>query len=65
MIIKRVLENKKTKTKYVIIPAKSDIQAGDYVSVTKLPEMQATQRAKRDESQDSEFGSFSGNGELK
>jgi len=35
-IIKRVLINKATKTKYIIIPMDSDIHAGDYVEIVKV-----------------------------
>ena len=36
MIIKRVLLNKKTGTKYVIIPARSDIKHDDFVEIIKV-----------------------------
>jgi len=38
MIIKKVLLNKKSRLKYVVIPRSSDINSDDYVAITKLDE---------------------------
>ncbi len=42
MIIRKVYENKTSKQKLISIPAKSDIQTGDYVSIAKVKGEQAT-----------------------
>jgi hypothetical protein len=38
MIIKKILENKNSKVKFVVIPKNSDLKAGDYVRISKVPD---------------------------
>jgi hypothetical protein len=38
MLIKKVLENTKSGTKYVVIPKRSDLKKGDYVEIKKIEE---------------------------
>ena len=36
MLIKKVLNNKKSGLKYVVIPKDSEIKGGDYVKIEKI-----------------------------
>ena len=47
MIIKRVLLNKKSKLKYVVIPKASDIKAGDYIEIVKIDSKQKEEQNDR------------------
>ena len=38
MLIKKVLLNKNNNTKYLVIPKKSEIKAGDYVKIEVIEE---------------------------
>jgi hypothetical protein len=38
LLIKRVLENSKSGTKYVVIPKSSEIKKGDYVKISIVKE---------------------------
>jgi len=49
MLIKRVLLNKNNNTKYLVIPKKSEIKAGDYVRI-ELVEDNGKEEKKDDRS---------------
>jgi hypothetical protein len=40
MEIKKVLQRNEDKLKYVVVPKNSDIEAGDYVRITKVVEVE-------------------------